>query len=192
MKALSKERDRRYDSAIGLANDVERHLNHEPVSAGPPTTAYRLRKFVSRHRGRAAAALVLIALIVGVAGTALGLVEARRQKAQAERRLGQVAKLNEILGSIFQDLDPRQAEKDGKPLGAVLRERLDRATAEIEGETTGDPLDVARIQVILGRSQLGLGYPEKAAVLFTEARATLTSAHGIDHTDTLATMHNLA
>ena len=52
MKALAKERERRYDSAIGLANDVERFLNHEPVTAGPPTAAYRLRKFVRRNRGR--------------------------------------------------------------------------------------------------------------------------------------------
>ena len=81
MKALAKERDRRYDSAIGLANDVERFLNHEPVIAGPPTAAYRLRKFVRRNRGRVvAAALVLLALVGGVVGTTLGLVEARRQE----------------------------------------------------------------------------------------------------------------
>ena len=50
MKALAKERQRRYDSAIGLANDIERFINHEPVSAGPPSAAYRLRKFVRRNR----------------------------------------------------------------------------------------------------------------------------------------------
>ncbi len=60
MKALAKERDRRYESAIGLADDIERFTNHEPVSAGPPTARYRLRKFVRRNRGRVvAAALVL-------------------------------------------------------------------------------------------------------------------------------------
>ena len=83
--------------------------------------------------------------------------------------------MNEILGSIFKDLDPKNAEKDGKPLSAVLGERLDRATAEIEGEATGDPLAVARMQMTLGESQLGLGYPEKAIALFTKARATFTA-----------------
>ncbi len=52
MKALAKERARRYDSAIGLANDVERFLNDEPVAAGPPRRRYRPGKFIRRHRGR--------------------------------------------------------------------------------------------------------------------------------------------
>ena len=87
MKALAKERERRYASAVGLADDVERYLNHEPVSAGPPTAAYRLRKFVRRNRVQvAAAALVLLALVLGVVGTTLGLIEAR-QTARASGRL---------------------------------------------------------------------------------------------------------
>ena len=69
MKALAKERQRRYDSAIGLANDIERFINHEPVSAGPPSAAYRLRKFVRRNRGRViAASMVLLALVGGIIG----------------------------------------------------------------------------------------------------------------------------
>ena len=52
MKALAKERVRRYVSAIGLANDVERFLNDEPVTAGPPTAWYRSGKFIRRHRGQ--------------------------------------------------------------------------------------------------------------------------------------------
>ena len=50
MKALSKERDRRYETANGFAKDIERFLNHEPVLAGPPSARYRLRKFVRRNR----------------------------------------------------------------------------------------------------------------------------------------------
>ena len=101
-------------------------------------------------------------------------------------RLAQIEKANEILGSIFKDLNPRNAEKDGKPLSALLGERLDQATAQIEGEAIGDPLAVARMQLTLGESQLGLGYPEKAIGLFTKARATFTARLGPDHPDTLA------
>ena len=114
------------------------------------------------------------------------------QRQQAEKRLAQVTKVNEILGSIFQDLDPENAEKDGKPLSAVLGERLDQATAEIEGEAIGDPLAVARMQMTLGSLQLGLGYPERAIALFTKARATFTAELGPDHPDTLTSMNNLA
>ena len=51
MKALEKDRARRYETAAGLAEDVQRYLADEPVEAGPPRPAYRLRKFVRRNRG---------------------------------------------------------------------------------------------------------------------------------------------
>ncbi len=221
MKALDKERSRRYNSAIGLANDVERFLNDEPVSAGPPTARYRMGKFIRRHRGQVvAASLVLLALVGGMVGTTLGLVEARRQEREtrlrdvalaeaiekkeaarqaeaeqhrrAERRLTQVEKANEILGSIFKDLNPRNAEKAGKPLAALLGERLDQATAAIEGESIGDPVAVARMQITLGQSQLGLGYPQRAIALFVKSRETLALELGPDHSETLDSVIQLA
>jgi serine/threonine protein kinase len=221
MKALAKERQRRYESAIALAQDIERFTSHEPVSAGPPTATYRLRKFVRRNRPQVvAAALVLLALVAGIVGTTLGLVEARRQeriavaeaqekekarqaealqrrtaeeqRQHAEKRLAQVEKANEILGSIFKDLDPRNAEKEDKPLAALLGERLDQATAQIEGEAIGDPLAVARMQMTLGECQVGLGFREKAVGLFTKARATFTARLGPHHPDTLKSMDKLA
>ena len=139
-----------------------------------------------------AAGMVLLALVLGVVGTTLGLLEARRQERMAEKRLAQVTKMNAILGSIFLDLNPQNATNDGKPLSAVLGERLDRATAAIEGEATGDPLAVARMQMTLGSSQLGLGYPDRAIELFTKARATFAAALGPDHPETLGSMNSLA
>ena len=199
MKALSKERQRRYETPIAFSLDIERFLNHEPVP-GPPTAAYRLRKFVRRNRGRViAASLVLLALLVGFVGTALGLIEAKRQggiavdeRLRAERRLGQVEGFNEILGSIFKDLNPRTAEKEGKKLQELLGERLDVATARIDGESIGDPLMVARMQMTLGESQFGLGYPAKAISLFAKARETFTRTLGPDQPETLFSMSQLA
>ena len=83
MKALSKERDRRYETANGFARDIERFLNNEAVAAGPPSATYRLRKFARRNRGRVVAAgLVLLALVAGMAGTLWGLVRAERANAR--------------------------------------------------------------------------------------------------------------
>jgi serine/threonine protein kinase len=221
MKALAKDRQRRYDSAIDLANDIERFTNHEPVSAGPPSSTYRMRKFARRNRGQVvAASLLLLTLVGGVAGTTVGLVEARRQervanrqreiavaeagekekarqaeafqRVQAEKRLAQVEKANAILGSIFKDFNPKRAEREGKPLSALLEELLNRATTEIEGDSVGEPLTVARMQSIMGRSQLGLGNPDKAIELITKARATFASLLGPDHSDTLTSMNDLS
>jgi serine/threonine protein kinase/Tfp pilus assembly protein PilF len=86
MKALAKERERRYETAGGLARDIERFLAHEPVLAGPPNAAYRLRKFVRRNRGQVlAGCLLLLALLLGLAGTTYGLIRAERRRVEAEK-----------------------------------------------------------------------------------------------------------
>src|SRR5262249_29098231 len=77
MKALEKDRGRRYETANGLARDIEHYLDDEPVSAGPPSAGYRLRKLVRRHRTAVVvAAVVFLALVGGVVGTTAGLVRA--------------------------------------------------------------------------------------------------------------------
>ncbi len=81
MKALEKDRARRYDTANGLARDIQRYLADEVVEARPPSAGYRLQKFVKRNKGQViAASLVLAALLAGMAGTTWGLIEARRQE----------------------------------------------------------------------------------------------------------------
>ena len=84
MKALEKDRTRRYDTANGFARDIQRYLADEVVEARPPSAGYRLKKFVRRHKGQViAASLVLVALVAGMAGTTLGAV--RGQAAGAGR-----------------------------------------------------------------------------------------------------------
>ena len=77
MKCLEKERDRRYETANGLARDVQRYLADEVVEARPPSAGYRLRKFARRHKGQVvAASLVLLSLVLGIVGTTWGLIRA--------------------------------------------------------------------------------------------------------------------
>jgi serine/threonine protein kinase/tetratricopeptide (TPR) repeat protein len=85
MKCLEKERGRRYETANGLALDVERYLADEPVLASPPGVRYRLGKFVRRYRGPVLAAAVILALLVaGIVGTSLGFLRAERLRTAAE------------------------------------------------------------------------------------------------------------
>src|SRR5262249_46834798 len=150
MKCLDKERNRRYETASALAADVQRYLHDQPVQAGPPGAGYRLRKFVKRNKGRVlAAAVVLLALLVGMAGTTWGMIRAeeraegeRRAKEEAQKRAAQVENAAEILASLFGDLDPQAAEKEGVALRALLSRRLGEAAQELEGEAVGDPLVV--------------------------------------------------
>ena len=70
MKALEKDRTRRYETANGFAADVLRYLSGEPVTAAPPSTMYRFQKFIRRNKGKViASGLVLLALLAGMAGT---------------------------------------------------------------------------------------------------------------------------
>jgi non-specific serine/threonine protein kinase/serine/threonine-protein kinase len=80
MKALEKDRTRRYETAAALAADLRRYLDDEPVSASPPSALYRLRKLMKRHRAAVSFGLVLL---LGLAGTAGGLVWAAGQRARA-------------------------------------------------------------------------------------------------------------
>jgi serine/threonine protein kinase/WD40 repeat protein len=84
MKALEKDRARRYETASGLAMDLQRHLDDEPVQACPPSVRYRMGKFVRRHRGPVlAASSVVLALVVGIIGTTWGLIRANDARAVA-------------------------------------------------------------------------------------------------------------
>jgi eukaryotic-like serine/threonine-protein kinase len=89
MKALEKDRARRYETANGFAADVMRYLGGEAVQAHPPSKVYRLRKFVKRYKGQVlAASVVFFALVAGILGTTLGLPEAKKQEAEAKRQEG--------------------------------------------------------------------------------------------------------
>jgi len=200
MKALEKDRARRYETANGLARDVQRYLANEVVEARPPSTGYRVRKFVSRHKGQVVAAgLVLLTLLAGIAGTALGLLRAREQEQiaqkardEAEQRLAQLERGNELLAGIFTDLNVRRMKAIGRPLEAELGERLAKAADRLEGESVGDPLTVATLQLQMGKSLNTLGHSGPAAKLLEKSLQTRRDRLGSDHPDTLFSMNELA
>ncbi|VGO19773.1 serine/threonine-protein kinase [Pontiella sulfatireligans] len=115
MKAIEKERDRRYGDVGALSHDLERYLNHEPVSAGPPSMAYRTKKFIRRHRvGLVASACVSITLIAGAWISTLALMravrEAERASLQESRAMSasERAQQQELLAGQASDRARRQ------------------------------------------------------------------------------------
>jgi WD40 repeat protein/serine/threonine protein kinase len=92
MRALEKDRSRRYETANGFAMDVQRYLDDEPVQACPPSVAYRLSKLVRRHKGPVlAVSLVVLALVGGIIGTTWGLIRATDAQALAVKEAKQKA-----------------------------------------------------------------------------------------------------
>lgn len=88
LRAMDKDRSRRYETVSALAQDITRHLNFEPVQASPPSTAYRVRKFVRRHRGPVAAALAIVTtLFIGLIVSAAMFFNAQQQRQRAETLL---------------------------------------------------------------------------------------------------------
>jgi WD40 repeat protein len=95
MKALEKDRNRRYETANGFAMDVQRYLADEPVAAGPPSQWYRLRKFARRNKlALLTASVMAVAVLLGVAGLATGMIlfAQGRSRALEERDAAQTAR----------------------------------------------------------------------------------------------------
>jgi serine/threonine protein kinase/WD40 repeat protein len=95
MKAIEKDRERRYESSNGLAMDITRYLDGEPVLAAPPSAIYRMRKLLRRHRVAAGVCLaVAVFLILAIAGTSVGMFQAMKEKAKADeqKKIAQTAR----------------------------------------------------------------------------------------------------
>jgi serine/threonine protein kinase/tetratricopeptide (TPR) repeat protein len=139
MKALARERDRRYESATAFAQDIERFLNHEPVSAGPPTVGYKLRKFVKRNRVQVVAGLlVFAALVLGIAGTTFGLIRAGQQR--------QIAEENEKQATNAADAEREAKDQEAKQRvkAEKARDRTRQALDAMTSSITGDSLSTQK------------------------------------------------
>jgi len=158
LKALEKERDRRYDSVNGMVRDLERYLAGEPVEAAPPSQAYRLRKFVRRHRASfvVASAFLVVLLAAVVVSTSLAV--------RANRAEQEASAVNAFLRSdVLAQADPsNQAKPNVQPdPNLTVRKALDRAAGNIGGKFRGQPLAEAAIRETIASAYLGLAaYPK--------------------------------
>jgi tetratricopeptide (TPR) repeat protein/tRNA A-37 threonylcarbamoyl transferase component Bud32 len=191
MKCLEKDRTRRYETANGVATDIERHLHSEPVVARPPSTAYQAAKFCRRHRfGVAAAAVLIFVLVAGTIGMA---VQARRiagERDRANREAEAAQEVANFLVRIFAVSNPSEAR--GNTITA--REILDRGAQRIERELTNQPLIQAKLMDTMGRVYRGLGLQNQAEPLLQKAlriRRDLLGEDNLEYAKTLTTLANL-
>ncbi|MGH7689628.1 MAG: tetratricopeptide repeat protein, partial [Gemmatimonadaceae bacterium] len=169
MKALDPDRTRRYETANAFAVDIERHLANEPVAARPPSTWYRVSRFVRRHRsGVIAGILIAAALVTGLSVAAMGLVQARRAEVIARREAEASRQVSSFLTGLFQVSDPGEARGNT----VTAREILDRGAEQIRTGLASQPLVQAQMLSTMGTVYRELGLYAEAQPLLEEALAT--------------------
>ncbi len=209
MKALEKDRSRRYETANALARDVDRYLADEPVEASPPSATYRLRKLARKNRGALAAAVTIAGVLVAATAVSAWLaVRASSAERSAEERLTLVRAAGErthkalaeseeqrkraeavgdFLVETFRSPDP---DLDGREV--KVAEVLDRAAAGLGGKFADAPALRGAMLDALGRTYLGLGLPDKALPALEQARAAREKALGPASRDTISTLFTIA
>ncbi len=178
LMAMRKEPQNRYQSATELARDVRAYLDGRALVAAPESAAYRVRKFVRRHRwGVMASASVAAALVIGLATTwwqwrqavlARNLAESRAQEAEVVTRF--------VTDSLVRS-DPMQ----GGDRELTVRQAMRQAMAQLEQRALADQPEVqARLQVAIADILFGNADLDEAIHLGGKALATLERIHGVD------------
>jgi non-specific serine/threonine protein kinase/serine/threonine-protein kinase len=194
LKAMEKERSRRYASVSELSADVERYLAGEPVLARPASAAYRIRKFAARHRaGVAAAALVVVSLVGGLAASGLALVRARRAEAEAVRQSELARKeaakaqaVNAFLQDMLGSANPREGGREVKVVD-ILGKALDGVPSAYAGQ----PELEAAVRDTVGVTYQNLGELKRAEEQIRAALELRRRTLGPDHPDTLSSAQHL-
>jgi serine/threonine protein kinase/tetratricopeptide (TPR) repeat protein len=207
MKALEKDRDRRYDTPGALAEDVTRHLRGETVRARPPSIVYKVKKFVRRHRTAVLTGLAMVVAIKVGAGIAMWqAVVATRAKQEAlgalaaESDAKRAAQEEEVKAravlQFFMDHVLAAARPKGKDGGlgrdVSLEQAVEAALPYVENSFKAQPLIQARLRLSMGASFFYLGKWRTAVDQFEAARALYVRHSGHDDPDTLGSMNNLA
>ncbi len=181
LRAIAKERSRRYGSVAELAADVERHLAHLPVVASPPSPIYRAHKFFRRNLAWVVPTALMVLALLG------GLVARTREAERANREAEASRQISEFLIELFEVSDPGEAR--GSTITA--REILGRGAERIRGELVGQPLTHARLLDTIGKVYSQLGLYEPAAPLLEEALGLRQQHLGKNHLHVASSLFNL-
>ncbi len=156
MKAIEKDRARRYETVNALARDLRRYLDGQPVEAAPPSYSYRLRKFARRHRMGLLTAAAFGSLLVA------GAVVVSRTAIRATRAEQTATAVNNFLqDDLLQQASPETQSAARPDPDLKVRTALDRAAARVAGRFDRQPEVQAGIQNTIGKTYLSLGlYPE--------------------------------
>ena len=182
MKAVEKDRARRYGTPSELADDVSRYLHNKPVKARPASRWYRARKYIRRHRVGVVVvgAMAMLLVAFGIAQS-VQLRKTTRERDRADR-------IAQFMTGIFKVANP--GERVGSTVTA--RQVLDKASTEIGAGLAKDPELQARMMYTMGIAYLNLGLYSRAESLLDRSAQLSTAALGPENRQTLETRQRLA
>jgi eukaryotic-like serine/threonine-protein kinase len=189
LKALEREHSRRYGTPNEFAADIQHYLDNEPVTARPASRAYRLQKYIRRHR--LGVSIVAVAVLLLIAFSVTEAIQIRRVTQERDRAARERDRANRIAGfmtNMFKVSDPGQARGNS----VTAREVLDKASKEIESGLSKDPEMQAQMMHTMGEVYYNLGLYKDAESLLRRARDTRTRALGPQSREALATMSSLS
>ena len=188
LMALRAEPERRYASVEQFSQDLERFLRGLPVVAQRDTLGYRTRKFVNRHKTAVAAALLLvISLLLGIAGTWTQATKAARERDDARLAQDEAEAVTRFLIGLFEVSDPRS----GLDRSQSAVELLDQGARRLEHELKDRPAIRAALMDSIGSIYRNLGAYDRAAPLLEEALALRERELGPEHVDVAMSLRNL-
>lgn len=196
MKALEKDRTRRYETANGLALDVRRYLANEPVLARPPSRRYRLQKTVLRNKllfaGLAVIAVLLVTSLIVVSASLAGERRSRREaetaKAKAEAASVKSQQVTKFLEDMLNGVEPSVA------LGrdtTMLREIVDRTAERAGKEMTNQPAVEAELRALIGNLYQEIGSYDRAEEMHRAALAIRKKLFGPESSEVSASLNDL-
>jgi tetratricopeptide (TPR) repeat protein len=190
MKTLEKDRNRRYETANGLAMDLRRFLSNEPVLACPPSNVYRIKKLVQRHRLAVTSALaVSLALALGLGLSTWLFIRERVARQRAAREATKSQQVAQFLTDMLSGVGPSAA------LGrdtVMLREILDQTAERVGKELAGQPSIDAELRSTLGEVYRALGELGKAEAMHRQALRIHQQLSGNESVEVAASLHCLA
>ncbi|UCE59885.1 MAG: serine/threonine protein kinase [Phycisphaerales bacterium] len=188
LKAIAKEKERRYQSAADFAADLGCYLRHEPISARPPNAVDQIRKFAVRNKALVGTGMaVALTLVLGIAGTSVGLVRARSAEADARREAQNATAVNEFLQEMLASADPG---RDGR--NVKVAEVLDAAAKKVERSFRDQPEVKASLQRTIGSTYMALGLYEDADSHLEGAWSLHLRLLGDEHRETLRSKASVA
>jgi non-specific serine/threonine protein kinase/serine/threonine-protein kinase len=188
MKALDKDRTRRYGSPSDLAADIDRFLRHQPVAARPPSAVYKARKFIRRHRVGVGVATTLAVLLVAFSvTTAIQARRIARERDKARLATQKAEQINAFVVGMLGSADPRTSGRE-----VTVASVLDAASARVESELAGQPEVKAAVLTTLGTTYEGLGLYAPARQTLQAALEASIAAYGQQHIEVARALDRLA